>query len=641
MKIRNTNRLNEENKLSNKFPELAAEWNIEKNGQLTPDMVSYGSNMKVWWKCNAPEQHEWEQTICDRSREGFPKGCAVCNKPNRKGVSKRIKPGNALAERCPESLEYWDYEKNNGKTPYDFSFSTTDEVWWKCSNGHHFKKKIADFRIRLHKCKDCVEAGLVKVRAANAMSNYNFNFISEYDTERNKETIEEVSIKSKKNYWWKCSEGHPWQDSPKNRLSGYGCGVCNARKNYTLEELTTLVRMMWNDEKNPKSANGQYHKNQKVWWICPEGHEWREDYSKMTRTNFMCCECAGILPEEKHLLINALPELVSQYDCEKNKLDVKEVSVYSREKLVWICSHKHNEEKTIEQKLNLPKCDKCAGVKLRKVAPTETIASVYPERAKMWHPILNGILEPTDFSFGTKRMFWWLCENGHSYYGPVIISVSAGNKKVKRCEKCKVDPGRNSLQETYPQLMQYWDYEKNKMKPEQVFADSKRMYRWKCEKGHTWRQYIDKQKETGCCSICKGEVYVKPNEGESLGEKHPEILGEWDYEKNGELTPYDLTAGTLINVWWKCAEGHSFNMPVSKYVVRLNKCTVCKGKEKNLLREKWDSEKNGSSFDEKLTKSSRKKAWYKCGKGHSEWISPLQIYGKKACKKCKEERKNG
>ena len=31
--------------------ELLDEWNYEKNGDLTPDNITKGSNRQVWWKC--------------------------------------------------------------------------------------------------------------------------------------------------------------------------------------------------------------------------------------------------------------------------------------------------------------------------------------------------------------------------------------------------------------------------------------------------------------------------------------------------------------------------------------------------------------------------------------------------------------
>lgn len=59
------------------YPEVAEEWNAEKNGAITPNMVSYGSNEQYWWKCSTC-QREWLATVADRTTGG--KGCSRCAK---------------------------------------------------------------------------------------------------------------------------------------------------------------------------------------------------------------------------------------------------------------------------------------------------------------------------------------------------------------------------------------------------------------------------------------------------------------------------------------------------------------------------------------------------------------------------------
>jgi hypothetical protein len=39
------------NRLSTHFPKIANQWHPTKNGDLTADQVSYGSNKKRWWLC--------------------------------------------------------------------------------------------------------------------------------------------------------------------------------------------------------------------------------------------------------------------------------------------------------------------------------------------------------------------------------------------------------------------------------------------------------------------------------------------------------------------------------------------------------------------------------------------------------------
>ncbi len=56
------------------YPELAKEWDYEKNGILKPSMFTKGSDHKVWWKC--PEcNNEYEATIYHRIRGT---GCPSC-----------------------------------------------------------------------------------------------------------------------------------------------------------------------------------------------------------------------------------------------------------------------------------------------------------------------------------------------------------------------------------------------------------------------------------------------------------------------------------------------------------------------------------------------------------------------------------
>ena len=46
-----------ENSVASVFPELIEEWDVEKNGGITPDAFSARNNKKVWWKCK--NGHSW------------------------------------------------------------------------------------------------------------------------------------------------------------------------------------------------------------------------------------------------------------------------------------------------------------------------------------------------------------------------------------------------------------------------------------------------------------------------------------------------------------------------------------------------------------------------------------------------------
>jgi len=55
-----------ENDLQTVNPDLAKEWNFEKNGRLIPSDVLPNSNKKVWWICC--NGHEWQAQVATRSQ---------------------------------------------------------------------------------------------------------------------------------------------------------------------------------------------------------------------------------------------------------------------------------------------------------------------------------------------------------------------------------------------------------------------------------------------------------------------------------------------------------------------------------------------------------------------------------------------
>lgn len=70
------NRKDVENNITITHPNICNEWNYEKNFTLKPTMFTYGSGIKVWWKCQKCG-HEWETVIKSRT-SGH--GCPECKR---------------------------------------------------------------------------------------------------------------------------------------------------------------------------------------------------------------------------------------------------------------------------------------------------------------------------------------------------------------------------------------------------------------------------------------------------------------------------------------------------------------------------------------------------------------------------------
>ena len=199
-------------------PNLAKEWNCEKNGNLKPEHFTKNSGKKVWWKCS--EGHEWQATIDHRNKG---RGCPYCSS------RKVLKGYNDLETVNPTLAKDWHYDKNNGLTPADIMPNSNKKVWWKCSEGHEWQARIIE-RNRGNSCPYC--SGRYAVKGENDLQTVNPTLAKEWNYEKNNGlTPVDVLPNSGKNVWWKCGEGHEWQARIADRNKGRGCPICRKTKN--------------------------------------------------------------------------------------------------------------------------------------------------------------------------------------------------------------------------------------------------------------------------------------------------------------------------------------------------------------------------------------------------------------------------
>ena len=112
-------------------PDLAAEWNTECNGKLSPELISPGSAKKVWWVCE--RRHPYQAVVFSRA-EGT--GCPYC-------AGKKVWPGfNDLATTHPYLVREWHDSLNKGLTPEQVTRGSHKAVWWQCREGHVWKAVV-------------------------------------------------------------------------------------------------------------------------------------------------------------------------------------------------------------------------------------------------------------------------------------------------------------------------------------------------------------------------------------------------------------------------------------------------------------------------------------------------------------------
>lgn len=210
--------------------------------------------------------------------------------------------------------------------------------------------------------------------------------------------------------------------------------------------------------------------------------------------------------------------------------------------------------------------------------------------------------------------------------------------------KKNIEIGVNDLVTTHPELAKEWHPTKNKgLTPQKVSAGSGRKVWWQCKEGHEWETRIYSRSSGALCPYCSG---LKAISGvDDLATLYPHLAKEWHPTKNKGLTPHEIKPKSHKKVWWLGKCGHEWDARVGSRTEGAN-CPVCSGKRilsgfNDLatlypdLAKEWHPTKNETLVLEKIGKSCRKLAWWKCSTCQHEWekMPYLRTLGSD-CPKC-------
>ena len=320
-----------ENSVSVKRPDLAEEWDYEKNGELLPTMIGGSSSQKVWWKCPRCK-NSWRQSPNARRIIGS------CPKCSRELVEVGV---NDVVTKRSELIKEWDYIKNS-LTPENYSNISNKEVWWVCSICNNNWKEAISKRNRkirengVARCPKCEEN--FKKRPQHGWMNRELEIIEnsiasdypmlieEWDYEANGNIRpENVSFASTYRASWICPKGHKYVAIVNNRTTkNSGCPYCSNQKLLKgFNDFATTCKYAteeWMREKNlPDTPESIISGNKKYWWKCQVcGYEWNASASSR-KYGSGCPNCA------KENRRNQANKKVGQYSLETGEL----IKVYS------------------------------------------------------------------------------------------------------------------------------------------------------------------------------------------------------------------------------------------------------------------------------------------------------------------------
>ena len=475
----------------------------------------------------------------------------------------------------------------------------------------------------------------------------------EFDTVKNCPlTFSQLTKGGRKSVVWTCQICDlSWSATVSNRLKGTECPRC--QKTFPIPGKTDLssvfphISAEWDYLLNSKGPE-EYppYSNKRVSWVCENGHQWEDKINNRTVNGSTCPYCKGSRPIPGVNDLGTLyPWLKEQWNPEENgNLKPSDVFPKSNRRISWICSQGHKWEAKIYHRTDGQGCPYCAG---QMPIPGETdLGTLEPEISRQWHPTRNGNRQPSEFTRFSHFEAIWSCDEGHEYSAP-IYRRSRGNG-CPVCDGKKIVPGINDLASKAPSLEQEWDWAKNiDATPKTVALHDNCKYHWICRKcGHEWKASPNNRAAGKGCPKCAGH-YVDP-ELNSFAAANPQLIDQWDIDKNLPLTAWDITAYDNRDYYWICKNGHSFSAsPANR--TKGTRCPYCTGKLPVVgvndfeticpeVAKEWHPTRNEQNLPKHYLANSHKEVWWRCQEGH-EWRATVESRTRGAqCKVCSKHR---
>lgn len=685
-----------QNDLASQNPLLASEWNYSRNEGKKPEAFAVNSNKKAWWICSLG--HEWESKINNRNNGN---GCPYC-------AGKRPIVGETdLCSLRPEIAEEWNYIKNAGIAPQDFTCGSTRRVWWKCQFGHEWKTAIEN-RVNGTGCPICKrylrtsfpEQAIyyyIRKKYPKTVNGYKDIFDNKMELDifipELRVGIEydgkiwhsgEKSDKKEKEKYEYCRSNHIYlirirEDGNNSKYCDHAivstyrnkndfisihemmekikeivpldCEIdidrdaVSIRRNYysNLEQQSLLIKNPelaeeWNYRRNKGILPNMLTPNsgEKVWWVCSRGHEWQNTVANRNRGN-NCPYCAGKKILSGYNDLQALnPNLAIEWNYEKNKgISENNISPNTQKKVWWRCKEGHEWRATVASRNRGNGCPVCAGKTI--IKGLNDLQTLNPELASEWNNEKNGLLTATLVGVGSGKKVWWKCRYGHEWEA-VISSRTRGNG-CPFCSGRNVIIGKNDLQTVHPEIAAEWNYNRNgKMLPTQVSYASGMKAWWICSKNHEWQATVASRMRCGC-PICSNKKLLSGfNDIETV---FPELMNEWNVEKNVGIDPKSILCSSRKSFWWICNNGHEWKTTVWE---RKNGkvCPYCSNKKvlkgfndlatvNPQVSLEWNYNRNEDLTPEDVLFTADRSVWWICNKRH-EWQA--RIYSRNQGHKC-------
>mgnify|MGYP005793690513 FL=1 len=583
-----------ENDLATLYPALAKEWHPTKNGNLKPEDVTPGSGKEVWWLCS--EGHPYLMEVNQRAKRGY--GCPYCS------GHRALKGVNDLATTHPDLAKEWNYEQNGNLTPHNVTAGSRKKVWWLCEKGHAYEQLIIKRSNRGAACPYC--SGHKVLRGFNDLATVNPRLAKEWHpTENGDLTPFDVTAGSGKRVWWLCPLGHAYWATIHDRNSDdTQCPICNAKSQTSFPEQAILfyVKKLYPDAisrykeifersmeldiyvpsirlgiefdgANWHNSAAQFKREKKKYDIC-KAHQItlirvKENVESRWRD---VADAIYYIPR-----VRAYTELEETINAILDSID-RNSNMWTRKNPLYFHS-------AIRANLERDRADILSYLSEVK----DSLAEIRPDVVKCWDYSKNGNLSPNMFTVSSNQIIHWKCPDcGHEWQCSINSMTRPGRYGCAECSKSRrgvsftkqVVKRVGSLAETMPELAKEWHPTRNgTLTPNDISAGRFQPVWWLCPRcGYEWEASPNNRKKGVGCPCCSGRV---PKSGvNDLATLYPDLLKEWDYQKNTDLDPSKLLPGSGKKAWWKCSQcGHEWETIIASRT-KGHGCPKCSRRKK-------------------------------------------------------------
>lgn len=616
-----------------------------------------------------------------------------------------------LADAVPDIDKYWDKEKNDGKSPSDFSRTSSEKVWTKCPIcGTSVKRNVrytweADENGVGHviHCRTCG-----KRNKENSLVLIVPEIKKYWVYGKNEHGPEYYAISSGKKVHVTCPDCGMERYIPVYSITDQdetgkytvsSCGNCKLRKNLVKKRRCTVIAnrcpdsfKYWSDKNKFTPYDLTTSSRQYIYTFCPGcGKEMK----RMAMNTFRkrddiwyvkkCQKCAVIEANARKGLaqngsvVDECPEIKEWWDYEKNIITPEELSRGSHYEVYLKCPACHAERKRDIHKflavhrdgsLRPTACQKC-GYSSANGDPEDNLVKLCPEIEDWWDYERNAPFRPEQFSKGSLFRAYLICPDcGLELCSGIHSLLHTSDDETLvishngRCRKYKAMESENNLVTQYPEIEDWWDYEKNyPHKPEEYTLGARGNAHFKCPNcgKESYRRITDAfdTKDLGYprlfkCQYCLGKKAIPGYN--SLKKLNPELAKEWS-EKNKQSADEVLSISWMRAIW-KCSKCNGeYIAAIRKRYIGDDACPYCgerkvlpgfnsfKVKHPDLLEEWADVENMFLGIDpDQILATYDENVWWECQTCGQKYMMSVkdrlmkQKRGHEACPNCKGRR---